>query len=251
MRTRAIAYLRLSTEKQEDDGVGLDAQRTRIESYARLYEIEIAHVVQETASASTLERPALRYALSLLAAGEASALIVAKLDRLTRNVGDLVRLVERRFANGHLQLLSMAEKIDTRTASGRLVLNVLTSIHQWEREAIVERTKAVLAHKRELGHLVSRLPYGKRLAPDGVHLVDDPGEQFVLRAARDLAAVGMSLRAIADALHERGLRPRKGEWFAAEQIRRMVRGPSEGRKREDRAPSRRRERGAPGQAHAR
>lgn len=78
----------------------------------------------------------------MLRAGKAEAILVVKLARLTRSVKDLGDLVERYFASGKWALLSVSEQIDTRSAAGRLVLNVLASVAQWEREATGERTSA-------------------------------------------------------------------------------------------------------------
>ena len=88
-------------------------------------------------SAKTLDRPGLQSALSKLDAGEAQALIVLKLDRLTRRVADLDTLIERYFGS-RFTLMSVSEQIDTSSAAGRLVLNVLTSVAQWERETTSE-----------------------------------------------------------------------------------------------------------------
>ena len=82
-------------------------------------------------SAKSLDRPGLQRALGMLKAGEAEALLVVKLDRLTRSVVDLGTLVERYFAPGKAALLSVGEQIDTRSAAARLVLNVLASVSQW------------------------------------------------------------------------------------------------------------------------
>src|SRR5216684_2636542 len=87
---------------------------------------------------SRLDRPGLQRALAMLKAGEGEALLGVKLDRLTRSVVDLGTLVERYFVPGKAALLSVGEQIDTRSAAGRLVLNVLASVSQWEREAIGE-----------------------------------------------------------------------------------------------------------------
>ncbi len=74
-------------------------------------------------------------------------LIVAKLDRLTRSVKDLAELLER-FERKGVALVSVAESLDTGSAAGRLVLNITAAVSQWEREAIGERTKDALSHKR-------------------------------------------------------------------------------------------------------
>jgi DNA invertase Pin-like site-specific DNA recombinase len=152
-RTRTVAYLRVSTDKQADRGVSLDAQRAKVAAYAELYDLELVEVVVDAgASAKTLDRPGLARALGMLRkGGEAEALLVVKLDRLTRSVRDLCELVERHFAPGKAALLSVGEQIDTRSAAGRLVLNVLASVSQWEREAIGERTAAAMQHKAACG----------------------------------------------------------------------------------------------------
>lgn len=221
-RTRAVAYCRVSTDKQADRGVSLEAQRAKVEAYAALFDIDLVAVeVDAGVSAKTLDRPALTRALGMLDAGTADALLVVKLDRLTRSVRDLGDLVERYFANGAAALLSVSEQIDTRTAAGRLVLNVLVSVAQWEREAIGERTSAAMQHMANEGmYTGGRVPYG--YAADGERLVEVPAEQAVIAVARELRTAGLSLRAVAAHLDQRGFRSRDGRAFASEQVRRMV-----------------------------
>ena len=127
------------------------AERSRA-AYAQLYDLEVSEVIVDTGeSAKSLDRPGLQRALAMLKAGEADALLVVKLDRLTRSVRDLGHLVEKYFAPGKAALLSVGEQIDTRSAAGRLVLNVLASVSQWEREAIGERTATAMQHKASQG----------------------------------------------------------------------------------------------------
>jgi site-specific DNA recombinase len=223
-RTRTVAYVRVSTEKQADHGVSLEAQQAKIRAYSELYGLELVEVIVEAGlSAKTLDRPGLGRALGMLKAGEAEALLVVKLDRLTRSVRDLGQLVADYFAapNGPA-LLSVSEQVDTRTAAGRLVLNVLGAVSQWEREAIGERTSVAMRHMSELGEYVGGAPrFGYRLAQDG-RLEAHDAEQAAIREARALRAAGLSLRAVAARLGERGFRTRTGRSFAAVQIRRMV-----------------------------
>ena len=120
-KTRTVAYLRVSTEKQADHGVSLEAQRAKVAAYAQLYDLELVDIVVDAgASAKTLEREGLQRALAMLRAGRADALLVVKLDRLTRSVRDLGDMVEEYFASGRWALLSVGEQVDTRTAAGRL-----------------------------------------------------------------------------------------------------------------------------------
>lgn len=224
---RAVAYVRVSTDKQAESGVSLDEQRAKIAAYAALYGLDVIDVVVEGgASAKTLDRPGLSQALSLLRSGKADALVVAKLDRLTRSVRDLGDLVERYFASGKAALLSVSEQVDTRSASGRMVLNLLGSLAQWERETIGERTSAAMRHKVNMGEYVGGAPpYGFRVAADGVQLEPVATEQEVRMEARALRAAGLSFRAVTAQLSAAGARSRSGRPFEPMQIRRMVSAP--------------------------
>ncbi len=222
-RTRTVAYLRVSTDKQADKGVSVDAQRAKVAAYAELYDLELVEVVVDAgASAKTLDRPGLARALGMLRkGGEADALLVVKLDRLTRSVRDLGELVERHFAPGKAALLSVGEQIDTRSAAGRLVLNVLASVSQWEREAIGERTAVAMQHKAACGEFTGgEAPYGWRVAEGRLEAVE--AEQAVIAEARRLRASGVSLRAVARELDAAGMRSRTGRPFAAVQVHRMT-----------------------------
>lgn len=211
-RTRTIAYVRVSTDKQAEHGVSLEAQRAKVEAYAALYDLDLVAVeIDAGVSAKSLDRPALARALAELEAGRADALLVVKLDRLTRSVRDLGELVERCTREGWA-LLSVSDAIDTRTAAGRLVLNVLASVAQWEREAVGERTKAALDHKRSRGEVAGTVPYGLRLAADGVHLEAEPAEAAAVELVRELRADGVSIRQIAERLNAKGAPCRGGRW---------------------------------------
>lgn len=213
-RRRVVAYCRVSTVEQASEGASLDAQETKLRAYceAMADELELVDLIRdEGASAKTLDRPGLSRVLAMLDEGTADAVLVTKLDRLTRSVRDLGELIERYFAtDGAASLLSLSESVDTQTAGGRLVLNIMASISQWEREAIGERTKEVLAHKRAQGERVGSVPYGKRLAADGIALVDDPAELRAIRLARRLRAQGKGFRAIGRELDAKGHKPRGG-----------------------------------------
>lgn len=224
-RTRAIAYLRVSTDKQADEGVSLDAQRAKLEAYASLYDLDLVAVeVDAGVSAKSLDRPALGRALAMLRAGRADALLVVKLDRLTRSVRDLGELLDGYFGpEKKAALLSVADQIDTRTAAGRMVLNILTSVAQWEREAIGERTAAAMQHKAAQGEYCGgQVPYGFAVGPDGVHLVEHDGEQLVIAAIRELRATGLSLRAIVAQLDKRGLVSRTGKALGLTQVAKIA-----------------------------
>ncbi|MHB8419122.1 MAG: recombinase family protein [Myxococcales bacterium] len=224
MPTRTVAYLRVSTDKQADKGVSLEAQREKVEAYAKLYDLALVEVIVDAGqSAKSLDRPGLQKALGMLRAKQADALLVVKLDRLTRSVRDLGDLLERHFAPGKSDLLAVDMQIDTRTPGGRMMLNILASVSQWEREVIGERTSTAMQHKRSRGEFTGgTAPYGFRLGEDGEHLAPVEEEQATIIEARRLHASGLTLREVAAGLEERGSRARTGRPFAPMQIRRML-----------------------------
>lgn len=222
MTTATIAYLRVSTGKQADQGLSLEVQQDKATAYARLYDLHLVEIIVDAGeSAKTLQRPGLQRALTLIQSGQATALLIIKLDRLTRSVADLGRLIDEYFAPGKAELLSVSEQIDTRSASGRLVLNILASVSQWEREIIAERTRDVMRHKKKQGEYIGgHIPYGFEVI-DG-ELVANGLEQEVIRQAQTLYANGLSLRKVSDILDQRGFQARTGAVFHPAQIQRMI-----------------------------
>ena len=220
--TRVVGYLRVSTEIQADEGYSLIAQRQDIERYCQLYNLELIDIItDEGESACNLERSGIQRALKMLSAGLAEGLIVAKLDRLTRSVSDLGYLLKEYFTK--YTLMSVADKIDTSSASGRLVLNIVVSVSQWEREAISERTKKVLQHKKNNGERTGNIPYGKKLSDDGLMLTENKQEIEILNRIKELRAEGMPLQDIRLQLSFDGYYTRPGNPFTLSQISKLTR----------------------------
>ena len=107
-------------------------------------------------------------------------------------------------------------KADTGSTAGGLVLNIMAPVSQWEREAIGERTRDALQHKR------ANVRNGSRLADDGVDVEDDPYERAALAEIRRLRDSGTTLRGIARELNHRSLRTRRGTAWRQESVARAV-----------------------------
>src|SRR5271168_3397146 len=217
---RTIGYVRVSTDRQAERGSSLEAQAEKIRAMALVQSAELSEIIIESGeSAKSLNRPGMAKLLALVDAGDVQAIIVAKLDRLTRSVKDLCELLER-FERRGVALISVAESLDTGSAAGRLVLNIMTAVSQWEREAIGERTRDAMSHKRSQGERVGNIQFGYRLAADGKHVEADPAEQEVLQEIRRLRQNGHSMRGIAAALNQRALRTRRGSAWRLEHVAR-------------------------------
>jgi site-specific DNA recombinase len=220
---KAIGYARVSTDKQADFGVSLDAQSEKVRAMAVVQGAELVDMIVDAGeSAKSLNRPGMARLLSLVDAGAVDTVIIAKLDRLTRSVKDLAELLER-FTRRGVSLVSVADALDTRSAAGRLVLNIMVSVSQLEREAIGERTRDAMQHKRANGERVGTVPFGYRTAADGVRLESNTAEQGILATMRELRAAGHSTRQISAELNRLGFTTRRGtEWrfqYVAEALR--------------------------------
>jgi DNA invertase Pin-like site-specific DNA recombinase len=190
--------------------VSLELQESKIRAQAEVKDAELAEVIVDAGeSAKSLNRPGMVRLLELVDRRAVGAVIVYKLDRLTRNVGDLAVLLER-FERCGVSLVSVSESLDTESAAGRLVLNVMAAVAQWEREAIGERTREALAAKRERFERIGTVPYGYKVADDGRTLEEQPEEQRILDQIITLRRRGLSLRQMAAELNRNGYRTRSG-----------------------------------------
>jgi site-specific DNA recombinase len=220
-KLKVIAYPRVSTDEQSEEGVSLQAQVAKMRAYAELYGLEIVDVVEDAGfSAKTLDRPGLQSILARLKRKEIDGILVAKLDRLSRNVADWNHLITTYFGEKPGKtLLSVADQIDTRTATGRMVLNMMMTIYQWERETIAERTRDALRYKKSVGQKTGgAIPYGFERGPDipGPKdapiktLIPCPAEQEVIALMQELRVKGFTLVSIAEELTTRGIQRRGG-----------------------------------------
>jgi len=153
---RVLGYLRVSTEEQAVSGLGLADQRMLIEHEAvrRTWD-DIDFMVDEGYSAKNLSRPAIAEALEMLRKGQASVLVVSKLDRLSRSLLDFATLMETAKKQGwEIVVLDLA--VDTTTPSGQLMASVMSAFAQYERQLIGARTSAALQQLKAQGKRLGR-----------------------------------------------------------------------------------------------
>lgn len=203
MTIRAAGYARVSTDEQAREGVSLPTQEERIRAFAAAKGWELVRLYRdEGLSAKSLNRPGVQALLSRLRAKEFDVVVICKLDRLTRSVKDLGTILEA-FQKARVALSAIDESLDTSTAAGKLLVNILGSVAQWEREANGERTRHALHHMRERRETYSPTPYGFRR--EGNKIVIEVKEQRAVALMSRLRAKGLSLRSIARELSGRGI----------------------------------------------
>lgn len=197
---RMIGYVRVSTDEQARSGLGLEAQVRSVTDECERRGWRMVRLVRdEGVSAKTLERPGLQQALRAIADGKADGIVAAKLDRLSRSVIDFSTLLDW-AEDVDATIVALDLQVDTSTAAGRLMANLVSAIAEWEREIIGERTAAGMAVKRSQGLPISR------------PAVSDRPE--LMARIKELRDCGWTLQRIADQLNRDGVPTLRGgkEW---------------------------------------
>jgi DNA invertase Pin-like site-specific DNA recombinase len=206
----AIGYIRVSTEDQANEGVSLDAQRTKLQAWciANDYELTDIQVDAGLSGGRADNRPGLQSAIEQ-ACKSKSALVVYSLSRLARSTRDTLAIGEKLDKAG-ADLVSLSEKIDTTSAAGKMLFRMLAVLAEFERDQIRERTKMAMTHKKAFHERVGTIPFGFDLSQDGVTLVENDAEQSTIKVIHELRTRGLSLRDIATELSERKHLTKKG-----------------------------------------
>lgn len=144
---RVVGYLRVSTLGQE---YGIEAQRSAISAEAERRGWQVEFIEDAGRSGKDINRPGITRALDMLRQGQADALVVSKLDRLSRSLADFARLLETASKQGW-GVVAIDLGIDTTTPTGELVANIMAAVSRWERQMIGLRTREGLAEARKAG----------------------------------------------------------------------------------------------------
>jgi site-specific DNA recombinase len=219
-------YRRVSGDEQAKKGISLEHQMQKLSLYCDLKDLRAAVEIEDDGySAKDEKRPGMIRLLEMMRARAIQGLVIYKLDRLTRSLRDWSNWIHEFFGEkGPIQLFSVCDEINTTTANGRLGLNIIMSVAQWEREVNSERTATNLATHMAAGKRAGKVRFGHGLDPDGplsrrgnpVMLVEDPRQQAALRAMREMAERGETLRSMCRVLEEMGLETPEGKrmiWY--------------------------------------
>ncbi len=216
-QTVAVGYVRVSTDEQ---ALGPDAQRAALALYCERNGLTLAevHVDQGVSGAAKLDkRPGLVAALAALAECGAGVLLVAKRDRLARDVM-AVAMIEAAAKRTGARIVSAAGEgtdADDGDPAGLLMRRMVDAFAEYERALIAARTRAALAVKARRGEKTGgALRVGERLANDGVHVEEDADEARAVALIVALRADGVSIRAIAERLNATGVPCRGSRWHA-------------------------------------
>ncbi len=224
--TRCAIYTRVSTDMQaEVEFNSCEAQEDRVRSFIASQEgFQVFKVYTDPGySGATLDRPAMQELIRDVAAGLVNMVITYKIDRLTRSPRDFYQLVEL-FENNGASFISVTERFDTSTPSGRLLRNIMLTFAQFERELASERVKDKVIQRVQRGlYLGGRPPFGYK--GENGKLVLDPPRDRAVRLIFDTYIRTRSITHIAALLKEKGIVSRKGKPLADSSLWHLLQNP--------------------------
>lgn len=217
---RAVGYARVSTDKQAAEGVSLEMQAGKIRSYCELHDLALVEMlVDDGRSGKDLHRPQVQRLLAMIRDGAVDAVVVYKLDRLTRAPRDLYLLVDDVFNPCGIDLHSVSEHIDSRSPAGRAMMGLMGVFAQMEREVIGQRTREALQHKRRCGERLGTTPLGFTTPAPGQPMLPVPSELETVERLLDLCDEDRAFAEVAQILSHEGRATKRGGFWHASTVR--------------------------------
>jgi DNA invertase Pin-like site-specific DNA recombinase len=214
---RAVAYLRVSTE---DQNLGPEAQRAQIEAWSAREGVEVLAWHEDhgiSGAKDVTARPALAAALAALRREGAGVLVVAKRDRIARDVL-IAGTVDHLAGRAGARVVSADGIGNGDSPADQFMRTILDGASAFERAQIRARTTAALAVKKARGERVGGVPWGWKVAEDGVQIVPHESERATAARARALRAAGRSLAQVAAQLATEGHTTRSGRAFRRTEV---------------------------------
>jgi site-specific DNA recombinase len=221
---KAAAYIRVSTDEQAESGYSLQLQRERIAAQITAKGWELFKVYEDGGqSGGKLERPALQEMLSDIDAGNIQAVVIYKLDRLSRKQRDTMYLIEDVFLAKNIELVSISESLDTSSPTGRAMIGMLSVFAQLERDTITERLSGGRKQKAKTGgYSGGNSAIGYKTERGKKTLFADEEKTAAVRRVFILKDDGLKLQQIADQLNAEGHTTKQGAQFSPTQVMRIL-----------------------------
>jgi site-specific DNA recombinase len=217
---KATFYLRVSTEDQVKEGYSLEVQRDHLEAFAKREGLEIFKIYQDDGiSGYSTERPALKELLKDAKEKRFDLVLVYKIDRFSRNLKDLLNLVDELSSFG-IGFKSATEPFDTTTSAGKLMFQQLGSFAEFERNRIAERVFPGMVKGVQQGNWQGARygPYGYNYNKERKLLETNEKEAKVVKLIYTMFLCDKSIRSITEYLTHKGYRNRKGNIFTTKLI---------------------------------
>src|SRR3989338_616830 len=196
MGDRCAIYIRVSTEEQAREGISIEAQKDRCVKYCEAKGWPVFRVYEDAGfSAGSTKRPAFRQLLEDVRKREFATLLVYKVDRFSRNLKDLITVLEELKSHG-VNFTSVTEPIDTTSAMGEAFFQIIGVFAQLERGMVKERVKMAFDKKLQLGEALYRAPYGYSYKSHKLVVNDEEAEK--VKEIFEMWGAGINYKEIAN-----------------------------------------------------
>jgi len=173
----AAIYVRVSTQEQAQQGFSLNAQQEALENYAKALGYEIHKIYRdEGKSAKDLKRPEMTNLLQDAEKGKFSAIFIYKLDRFSRSIKDLILTIDK-LKDWGIDFVSLQDRIETTSASGKLMFHIIGAFAEFERNIIGDRTKFGMQRKAKEGGFITKAPKGYKLVNKKLMINEEEAEK--------------------------------------------------------------------------
>ena len=209
---KVVAYTRVSTLGQAEDGESLERQAARIRAYCEAKGLEQPEIIcDEGLSGFKSNREGFQKLVALCESKQVSTVIVYDLSRLSRSVRDTLEFIEDTINKNGIEFVSLLNDIDTSTPTGKAFLGITAIFNQLYRDEIAYKTKEALSHKRSKQEKTGgTVPFGFELV-EGVKLIPLPGEFETVKMMHLVREQGLSLREIVELLNSKRVATKTGK----------------------------------------
>ena len=223
MMVKAALYIRVSTEEQAEEGYSLEAQQERLTAYCEAQGWDIVEVYADKGHSGRKIGPRSEYKRMMNEKEKWDTILVLKMDRIHRNSRNFIEMMDNLEKWGK-KFTSMQEELDTSSAIGRFVVDMIQRIAQLESEQIGERTYVGMEQKASMGEMMGfNPPYGYHL--EASKLILDENEAQVVQRIYSAYLNGSSMAAIADELNSEQLFTRNNNHWTKWSISRILHNP--------------------------
>ncbi|MGX0301548.1 cassette chromosome recombinase CcrB [Staphylococcus hominis] len=218
-------YIRVSTERQVE-GYSIEGQITQIEQYCQFNGYELVDIYADRGiSGKSMNRPELQRMLNDAKNGKLDCVMVYKINRLARNTSDLLTIVEE-LHRQNVEFFSLSERMEVKNSTGKLMLQILASFSEFERNTILENIYTGQRQRALEGYYQGNLPLGYNNIPDNKkELMINQHEANIVKYIFESYAKGHGYRKIANALNHKGYVTKKGNPFSISAVTYILSNP--------------------------
>ena len=212
---KVIGYVRVSSLIQKEKGNSIPNQISKIKSYCKLNEYELIDILSDDgiSGMSKSKRKDYLKLIDIISNKDIDGVVVNDLSRIGRKMSDVVEFIDS-MKKKNIEFHTIKEGINNDSNVGSLIINILSSINQFEVEMLRNRISEVKQYKKSKNLVYGNLIFGK--TKDGVKLIDNIDELKVIKYMKNLRKRGYSYFKISDSLNQRNIKSKNGnQWYGS------------------------------------